>query len=252
MLRFFPVVILLALLPVRGFAQLRVVVEAVPAYTPAEDTLFLAGSFNDWAPDDVRFSFARREDGSYAYDFLTPMPDFRYKITRGQWSSVEGGQFAEAIPDRAYEYNEDRTDTLHLTIKSWEDMPEFLPALDSLSIVVTDIPDNTPPDASLFVTGSFNGWSPMEPEFSMTRTEDGSFRAIIPLRAELTEFKVTRGSWRAIESRKNGANTCLVHIRQTYHWRSVWRIGKTSPVPASGPIPFSCCWRRYSCCCCWW
>ena len=185
-------------------AQLRVEVTDVPAYTPTEDTLFLTGSFNDWDPRDRRFALRPAPGGRYAYEFQTPMPDFTFKLTRGGWERVEGGPRGEAIDNRRYVHNAAARDTLYLSVAGWEDLTAYLPALDTLRLVVTAVPTNTPPDASLYVTGSFNGWSPRVATYRLRRQDDGTFTARVPLRDSVTEYKITRGSFAAIESRRNG------------------------------------------------
>ncbi|MEL7159929.1 MAG: helix-turn-helix domain-containing protein [Bacteroidota bacterium] len=197
-------IIILLLCPVPSRAQLSVRITATPDYTPIQDTLYLTGTFNNWDPADDRFRFNATGGGTYAYDFATPMPDFSFKITRGSWATVEGGPAADPIENRHYVNNGATSDTIRLTVASWEDLFERLDYLDSLHLRVTAIPENTPPDARLYVTGSFNGWSPLDENYQLTEQPDGSFTATIPLRDSLTEYKISRGSWAAVESRANG------------------------------------------------
>lgn len=198
------VIFWLLLLPVSALAQLRVEVTAVPAYTPTNDSLFLTGTFNDWQPGDERFLLLPSASGQLAYDFLTPMPDFSFKVTRGGWSSVEGGPLADPIANREYRSNGQLRDTLRLSIASWEDMESRIRVLDTLEVRVTSLPAATPSDAGLFITGSFNGWSPRDEAYKMKADDDGTLRGKIPLRDSVTSYKITRGSWTAIESRANG------------------------------------------------
>ena len=73
--------------PVLLVGQLTVIMEQAPSYTPEEDTLYIVGSFNNWNPGDQNFQFEQLADGRWQFDFLTPMPDFEYKITRGSWKT---------------------------------------------------------------------------------------------------------------------------------------------------------------------
>ena len=57
-----------------GTAQLRIVVEQVPANTPIEDTLYLASSINNWNPKDANFKFSRTSSGGYELQ-LDQLPD---------------------------------------------------------------------------------------------------------------------------------------------------------------------------------
>lgn len=195
---------LLLLVPLHLWAQLVVIIEDIPAYTPPEDTIYLTGAFNDWKPKDENFRFQQLNSGQYQYAFLTPVPDFEYKITRGGWPTVEGGKYGEPIGNRKYLHNGKVSDTIRLNVLGWEDLKDSIAFFDTLQIKVAKLPENTPPDASLFVVGSFNGWSPRDEDYKMKRLPDGHLVATIPLRDEVTEFKITRGSWSSIESRKNG------------------------------------------------
>lgn len=188
----------------RAKAQLSVVIEQSPSYTPAEDTLYLVGSFNDWNPQDSNFLFKPLSDGRYLYDFLTPLPDFEFKITRGSWQTVEGGEMGEAIGNRTYQSTGELRDTIRLVIQSWEDLQTVIPFYDTVQIRIAQIPENTPIDATLYAVGNFNGWSPADPDFKLLANDDGTYTATIPLRSDTMEFKISRGSWAAIESRKNG------------------------------------------------
>ncbi len=195
---------MILLLPNLLQAQLTVIVEQSPSYTPAEDTLYLVGSFNNWDPKDDNFRFSSLDGGQWQYDFLTPMPDFEYKITRGSWKKVEGGSLAEPIGNRSYVYNDQLRDTVRINIAGWEDLKEALPYRDTILVRITSLPENTPPDATLYIVGSFNGWSPADPDFRMERDSNGFFQAMVPIRNQLTEYKISRGSWTTVESRTNG------------------------------------------------
>ncbi len=198
------VVLCFSLLPLTVAAQLTVTIEQFPDYTPQEDSIYLVGSFNDWNPKDQNFRFHKLNDGRWQYNFLTPMPDFEFKITRGSWTTVEGGVVSEPLPNRFYANTGRQKDTLRITINGWEDQKKEIPYQDTLPIKIIGLPENTPIDASIYVVGSFNGWSPGDPDFKMERDSNGHFRTTIPIRTNITEFKISRGSWSTIECRENG------------------------------------------------
>ncbi len=198
------IIFIVGLSPLALPAQLRLFIDSVPTFTPPEDTLYLAGSFNNWNPADARFRLSPTGRGSYRYEFLTPMPDFTYKVTRGSWERVEGGDYAGPIDNRTYRYNGAASDTLRIVVRGWEDLLTHLPSLDTLHLKVGAIPESTPADASLYATGSFNGWTPRDENYKMRPGGDGTYTVSIPLRSLQTEFKITRGSWASIESRANG------------------------------------------------
>jgi AraC-like DNA-binding protein len=181
-----------------------VILEQVPDYTPAADSIFLVGSFNNWNNHDANFRFLPQPDGSYVFRFLTPMPDFEYKINRGNWKTVEGGEYGQAIDNHIYKSNNALNDTIRTSVLSWEDFPDYIPFWDTLRMCVTAIPDNTPADAALYVAGSFNGWMPGDPNYKMHRDSTGAWVATIPIRTKVTDFKISRGSWSNIETLQDG------------------------------------------------
>ena len=56
-------------------------------YTPLDDKIFLAGSFNQWVPNDDRFQFDSTTQ-SLTVD-LQDMTSIEFKLTRGSWSTTE-------------------------------------------------------------------------------------------------------------------------------------------------------------------
>ncbi|MDW8263579.1 MAG: CBM20 domain-containing protein, partial [Phycisphaerales bacterium] len=77
-------------------------VVTVPADTPPDSPVFLAGnlpSLGPWKPDGLRLQ--RRDDGQY-HAVLEMPRDFRleYKITRGTWQTVEKGAAGEELANR--------------------------------------------------------------------------------------------------------------------------------------------------------
>ncbi|NVO30069.1 alpha/beta hydrolase-fold protein [Hymenobacter lapidiphilus] len=73
------------------------------------------------------------------------------------------------------------------------------------TVRVTAVPAATPADASLFLAGTLNGWTPASPAHALVRQADGSYELILP--ATLTgpvEFKFTRGSWATVETDASG------------------------------------------------
>lgn len=74
----------------------------VPATTPADATIYLAGSdpaIGGWAAD----GFALNPQGDGRWTGVLPMPlgtRFEYKVTRGTWETVEKGPNNEELPNR--------------------------------------------------------------------------------------------------------------------------------------------------------
>ncbi|HEY9724532.1 MAG TPA: alpha/beta hydrolase-fold protein [Oscillatoriaceae cyanobacterium] len=68
----------------------QIVLEINAPTTPPGDTLYLAGSLNDWKERDPEYAFAQVEPGRYRLTLqLPPGSVLEYKLNRGNWTSVE-------------------------------------------------------------------------------------------------------------------------------------------------------------------
>ncbi|GAB3845569.1 alpha/beta hydrolase-fold protein [Hymenobacter terrigena] len=70
-------------------AQTILKLTQVPATTPAKDTLFVAGSFNNWNPHSSRYALQKQADGTYQISLPSSLGSIEYKFTRGSWPTVE-------------------------------------------------------------------------------------------------------------------------------------------------------------------
>ena len=70
-------------------SQVTIHIMSVPSNTPANDDLFIAGTFNNWNPNDNNFKLAKIGN---AYSIVIPAAKGKaeYKFTRGTWATVEG------------------------------------------------------------------------------------------------------------------------------------------------------------------
>jgi AraC-like DNA-binding protein len=59
-------------------------------------------------------------------------------------------------------------------------------------------------DSTLFITGTFNGWSPGEENYKMTRGENGVYFYLLPDSLAYFEYKFTQGGWIFVEGNKEG------------------------------------------------
>ncbi len=79
------------------------------------------------------------------------------------------------------------------------------PALAQLTIRLR-VPASTPPGATVYVAGDFNGWNPAAAAFRLARSGD---HFVITLPATVrgaSEFKFTLGSWERVETAVNGGD----------------------------------------------
>lgn len=100
-------------------SQLHVIIQQIPANTPANASIFIAGNFNNWNPGDS--SALMIKSGSLYQRTLNPSVNpIQFKFTRGSWQTVEGNQNGGFLPNRVHTWSPG--DTLKLTIQSWEDL----------------------------------------------------------------------------------------------------------------------------------
>ncbi len=116
-------------------AQRTVVITSLPANTPSEDLIYLAGSANAWNPGDPAWSFAEAEE-IHVLNVPESAPNtFQGKITRGSWATVEGNAGGGFLPDRSFNFTE--SDTLYISVLSWEGSAPPAPDLPP-NVVVLD------------------------------------------------------------------------------------------------------------------
>lgn len=182
-------------------AQVTFVVDQLPENTPPADTIYLTGSFNDWDPQNPVHALAPDAQGRLSITLEQVAFPLTYKFTRGSWASVEGDELGNATTDRLLETPAQAPVGIH--ISTWEDLPPQ-PARGSVTIVVDQLPDNTPPAAPIFIVGNFNSWHPGDPHYQLSQHKDGSYRAEVPVFGNRLEFKFTRGNWETVEGRLSG------------------------------------------------
>ena len=100
-------------------ATLRV---TVPAGTPEDAAVYVAGGFNGWNPADSLHRLARQGDGTYA---ITLHPDVRgaisFKFTQGGWDRVETDSAMADVPNRTFTVPATGAATYEGTVVRWRD-----------------------------------------------------------------------------------------------------------------------------------
>jgi len=117
-LTFFPVTLLITL-SVAAQQKIRIELNSLPANTQENSTLFIAGSFNSWNPQNKSYQFQKNEKGYFIELSLNP-GSYEYKITRGGWDKVESNKEGKDISNRnlKVEYNT----TIDVSIDGWKDL----------------------------------------------------------------------------------------------------------------------------------
>lgn len=114
-----PLLIAGLLLQVLVFAQLTLKITSLPQNTPSDAAIYVAGTFNNWAPDNPDFILQKQEDGSRQITVTPSSGLVKFKFTRGGWDSVEGNASGDFRPDRQLQYD-GTAQSLDLSILSWE------------------------------------------------------------------------------------------------------------------------------------
>ncbi|OYU84970.1 MAG: alpha-dextran endo-1,6-alpha-glucosidase [Flavobacterium sp. BFFFF2] len=102
-------------------AQLTLRVTAIPANTPANAAIYVAGSFNNWDPGNTAYQLQADGPGAWAITIPEASGSCSFKFTRGSWTMVEGNASGSYLPNRTANFT-GTAQTLTLSILSWEDL----------------------------------------------------------------------------------------------------------------------------------
>lgn len=102
-------------------AQLTLVIDSLPDYTPPGDIIYVAGDFQGWNPGDPNFALQKNNEDKWmiVLDAMTQGTTIQFKFTRGDWGTVEKGIFGEEIPNRTYTFG--NGDIVGINIYNWAD-----------------------------------------------------------------------------------------------------------------------------------
>jgi len=99
-------------------AQTTVIIESLPANTPANASVYMAGNFNNWNPGDVNFKLTKNQQEKFELKHSwNAGTTLSFKFTMGSWNTVEKGTGGEEISDRQYTVKQN--DTLKISIANW-------------------------------------------------------------------------------------------------------------------------------------
>jgi predicted alpha/beta superfamily hydrolase len=104
-----------------SFAQLKVTFKMgkSEASKVSDLHLFLAGDFNGWNPGDKNFELLQNNDGSYQLSKTLPKGIYNFKITRGNWQTVECTALGKSIENRSANISHDTT--IVMDVAGWQD-----------------------------------------------------------------------------------------------------------------------------------
>jgi AraC-like DNA-binding protein len=178
------------------FSQVRLEVQ-VDTLLVTDQSIYMASSLNNWNPKDPQWMLRKIGKGLFSIEINEDTPDFEYKFTQGNWNIVEGTKDGSIVVNRHYSKTNAVNGVEHLIIPGWEKRPEF-------EITIIKIPENTPHDASIYISGNFNNWEIKDELFKLQKQFDGSYKIKIYSKFETLEYKFHRGDWNSAESWQSG------------------------------------------------
>lgn len=103
------------------FAQVTLKITSLPANTPSNAVIYLAGSLNSWNAADS--NYVMQSDGLGNLQIVIPQGSgtVEYKFTRGSWATVEGNAAGGFLPNRSFTFT-GGPQTINMAIQSWEDL----------------------------------------------------------------------------------------------------------------------------------
>ncbi|MES2656387.1 MAG: alpha/beta hydrolase-fold protein [Bacteroidota bacterium] len=101
-------------------AQVIITISSVSSNTPVNDTLYLAGNFNNWNAKSNPHAFTKNGN-TYTLTIANSTTPAEYKITRGSWATVEGDKNGNFIPNRTMNISVPNS-TQTITVEGWEDL----------------------------------------------------------------------------------------------------------------------------------
>jgi metallo-beta-lactamase class B len=103
-------------------AQVVLKLTRLPADTAPTDTIFVAGSFNNWNPHDPAYALRPNADGSRQVALPAGLGPVEYKFTLGSWERAELDAQHQPLPNRRADTS--RPQELPHEILSWDNQPQ--------------------------------------------------------------------------------------------------------------------------------
>lgn len=177
--------------------QVTLVIESLPANTPKESVLYLGGDINGWQCNQRQFQFKKTKDGKWTLTIPRNGDKLEYKICRGTWESAELNETGTEPLQRELRFGEQ--DSVLISVHSWADLPvapQFVK-----TIVIDNIPANTPANSILYLASSTNNWNPFDNKKQFVKLPDGKRALTIKfIDKSGFEYKITRGGWPKVEN----------------------------------------------------
>ncbi|MFZ6011969.1 MAG: helix-turn-helix domain-containing protein [Bacteroidota bacterium] len=69
-----------------------------------------------------------------------------------------------------------------------------------VTFIVDELPDATPSEDTLFISGTFNNWTLRDPAYMLQKRLDGKYTITLPADTGRIEYKFHRGTWSKVET----------------------------------------------------
>lgn len=99
---------------------LHLSIHSLPANHPVNETIYAAGTFNNWNPRDENYKLIKDAGGNYQADIKVKEKTGEYKLTRGSWEKVECDKNGNSIVNR--QYNTEANELLGIIVEGWTDL----------------------------------------------------------------------------------------------------------------------------------
>ena len=110
---------LLITLSLASQQKVRIEITSLPANDPTISSIFIAGSFNSWNPQNKNFQFQKNEKG-YFLELSLNAGSYEYKVTRGGWDKVECSKEGKDIGNRTLKVA--ANENIEINIEGWKDL----------------------------------------------------------------------------------------------------------------------------------
>jgi predicted alpha/beta superfamily hydrolase len=99
--------------------KVRINLISIPAVIKA-DAVFIAGSFNNWSPDDAQSKFIKDTNNNFYIEFPdVDAASYEFKFTRGSWQKAECKKDGSDIENRSVKITSDTV--LSFSVEAWKD-----------------------------------------------------------------------------------------------------------------------------------
>lgn len=175
--------------------DVHIVVNSIPKNTPGGSNIYVSGNFNYWDPGDNKYQMRKINDTTFEAYIPRGFGDLKFKFTRGDWTTVEKAQCGEEVLDRTIE--KEWAETHFYGIESWSDQMPL--NCQKVTFLIADLPENTPKNEDIFMTGNYNNWELTNYKYKFKRDNFGNYFLDFPKQQDAIEFKLTRGDWEKVE-----------------------------------------------------